>query len=108
MTDTELDRTEAVEALKAASWAPEIATCGHTGCEDHRGPDEANRKIHSRSGGLGADWSLDAAIKAVTDANWVGWVQSFLGHELGVEAPNGRVVCFDVKRDWWETVRSPF
>lgn len=55
--------------------------------------------IHSRAGGIGADWDLDDVLTFIDDADEVGFAQSFLGHELFVakKRENGheRLVFFE-------------
>lgn len=55
--------------------------------------------IHCRLGGIGADWDLDGAIALVERSTWRGWVESIMGHNLGVVATTDgreRCYCFDV------------
>lgn len=55
--------------------------------------------IHSRLGGIGADWDLDAAIALTQRSTWRGWLDSMLGHNLGIGvSDNGRerLYAFDV------------
>lgn len=91
-----ITKTTAAEAVRAASWAPMVETCGHTGCEDHRGESE-ERMIHCYSF-FGCDVSLDSAIADIETAREVGWNDHMLRHDLRVETADGKVRCFDVKR----------
>lgn len=57
--------------------------------------------IHSRLGGIGADWDLDDAIALAERSTWRGWMDSLLGHNLGIEHYDGdrlRLYAFDVPR----------
>lgn len=54
--------------------------------------------IHTFAGPFGADWDLDAALQAVSKAERCGWVDHILGHDLGIETAEGKVVLFQCKR----------
>lgn len=53
--------------------------------------------IHCFMGGMGADWSLEGAVKLVERADEVAWVDNLFRHDLGVLA-DGKVHCFDVRK----------
>jgi hypothetical protein len=52
--------------------------------------------LHSRAGGIGADWDLAAVLGFIGEAEEVGFGFSLLGHEMYV-VNGGRQVNFDVK-----------
>lgn len=53
--------------------------------------------IHAyTSSGLGADWSLESAIRFAQNASSISWRWQLLGHNLAIEA-GGRTVYFDVR-----------
>lgn len=52
--------------------------------------------LHSRIGGIGADWPLFRVYDAIDTAENVCWSPGLLGHDLCVVQPGGRVVRFDV------------
>lgn len=69
----------------------------HTYEGDH--PDAGRTLIHSRLGGIGADWDLESAIALAEASTWRGWVSSLLGHNLGIGTERdgrARLYCFDV------------
>ncbi len=92
-----LTKDEAVRLVREHSWAREVATCGHTGCEDHRG-DGPDRYIHSRRGGFAADNSLASIEAEIAAAQTIEWVDSLLGHNLAIVQADGRYCCVDVPR----------
>jgi hypothetical protein len=95
----EISKTDAIIAVRDASWTQyraELATCGHTGCEDHPG---GVQRIHSLLGGFGADWDVDQVVPFIESAQRCGWlVGSLLGHELAVVGADGRRMRFEAKR----------
>lgn len=99
-TTVEITAEEAIAAARAAAFTcepePEAATCGHPGCTDH--PGEGRKIIHSRRGGLGADWDLADVEQEIANAQRVAWIDGFLGHELAVVPAEGSPINFEVKR----------
>lgn len=91
-----ISKDEAVQLVRKYSWANRVATCGHTGCEDHEG--DGPRMIHTRRGGIGADNSLESIEAEIAAAQTIEWVNSLLGHNLAIVQPDGRYVCVDVPR----------
>lgn len=96
MKDTLLTKAEAIELVRKHSWADEVESCGHRGCEEHLidGP----RSIHTRRGGIGADNSLESVERDIESAQEIGWVDSLLGHNLAIVQPDGSYYCVDVPR----------
>lgn len=96
-----ISKDEAIAALEANAWSDMVATCGHTGCEDHRG--RGPYRIHSFLGGFGADWDLAEAIELVHRADTVGWVgltgrEMFtMGHDLFALVAD-KTYFFDARR----------
>jgi hypothetical protein len=61
--------------------------------------DSGRTLLHSRAGGIGADWDLDDVLAFIEKADEVGFGFSLLGHEMYVVAQDDgreRVVHFDV------------
>lgn len=90
-----VDKAVAIEAVREASWAEQVTTCGHRGCEEHQG--DGQRMIHCVSG-FGCDVSLDQAIAEIEAASQVVWADHWLHHDLAVVTAEGRVHCYDVRR----------
>jgi hypothetical protein len=68
---------------------------------DEDASDAGRTLIHSRLGGIGADWDLDDAVALAERAQWRGWIGSLLGHDLGVEVHDSdkvRLYAFDVRQ----------
>lgn len=86
-----ITKAEAIAAIRAAGWTE---TCGHTGCTDHPG---GKWRIHSIAAGIGADWDLDEAERAVERSTEVGWSDHLLRHDL-IVLTDGRIYRFDVRR----------
>jgi len=97
MTDT-LTKEDAVRLVREHSFAPQVETCGHRGCEDHLG--DGPRIIHTRRGGFGADNGLEEIEREIETASSVEWVDSLLGHNLAIVQSNGKYCCVDVPRPW--------
>lgn len=60
--------------------------------------DAGRTLIHTREGGIGCDWDLEAALDFIDQADEVGFGFSLLGHELYAVAQDRgreRVVHFD-------------
>ena len=91
----EITKEEALAAIREASWAPQVSTCGHTGCEDHLG--DGPRMIHCYSG-FGMDVSLAHAEQEIRAALKVGWSDHWINHNLIVITADERVHRYDVKR----------
>ncbi len=60
-------------------------------------PSENGAVIHSRAGGVGADWDLASAYEFVNAADEIVWSSSLMRHDLAVRCGK-RIVCFDVPR----------
>jgi hypothetical protein len=95
MTFVEVTKEDAIAAVRAASWAKQVETCGHTGCEDHIG--DGGRYIHVMSG-FGMDMPLEQVEAEIRDALQIGWIDHLLDHDLAVKTAEGRIHCYDVKR----------
>jgi hypothetical protein len=97
----EISQADAITAVRDASWIqyrPELATCGHRGCEDHPG---GVQRIHSLSvHGFGADWDVDEAVAFIESAQRCGWLvgPGMPGHDLAVVGADGRRMRFEAKR----------
>jgi len=91
----EITKEEALVAVREASWAKQVATCGHTGCEDHIGDGE--RYIHCMSA-FGMDMPLENAEQEIRDALKVGWQDHWCDHDLVVITAQERVHRYDAKR----------
>jgi hypothetical protein len=96
MTEALVTVDEAIELARKHSWVgPGESTCGHTGCEDHEG--EGPRMIHTY-GSFGCDLSLADVEERIRTADRIVWVDHLLDHDLAVIAPNGRMLCLDIRR----------
>ena len=95
--DETITKDEAIQAVRDASWAKTVATCGHRGCEEHEG-DSEERYIHSVLGGLGADHTLTGAIDLITKATRVGWSDHIMSHDLVVVTPEHKIYRYEVRR----------
>lgn len=75
------DRADVIQRVRDAAW-PETDDDGKTG----------RRLVHSRLGGLGADWDVDAVVALVERADVVAWEPTPLGfgHDLVVVEATGR------------------
>jgi len=95
MNDT-VSKDEALALVRKHSWAEQVESCGHRGCEEHLmdGP----RSIHTRRGGFGADNSLESVEQDIAMASEIRWVDSLLGHNLAIIQPDGKLCCVDVPR----------
>ena len=62
---------------------------------DALGEKPGRTRIHSRAGGIGADWDLDTVLAFIDDADEVGFGMSLLGHEMYV-LQGERQVNFEV------------
>jgi len=91
----EITKDEALAAVREASWAKQIATCGHTGCEDHIG--DGPRYIHCYSS-FGMDMPMESAEDEIRKALKVGWSDHWFNHNLVVVTADERVHRYDVKR----------
>lgn len=91
-----ITKPEAIAAVTERSWEAEVELCGHTGCEDHRGP-SGKRIIHCYSL-FGCDVSLDNAIAEIETAQEVGWADHILRHDLAVKTEGGKWHHYDVPR----------
>jgi hypothetical protein len=91
----EISKDAAIEAVRGASWAEQVATCGHRGCEDHVG--DGKRYIHVFSG-FGMDMPLDGVEEEIRAAQRVGWIDHLLRHDLAAVTAEGRTHCYDVRR----------
>lgn len=60
-------------------------------------PDFGRTLIHCFLGPFGADWDLDDAIRLLSQATDIAWVDSIVRHDLAVVA-NRKAHYFDVKR----------
>jgi hypothetical protein len=81
-----LTKTGAAFLATRAAWTcdhPDSSDCGRT-------------LLHSRAGGIGADWDLESVLTFIDQSTEVGFGTSRLGHEMWVES-GGRTVHFDVK-----------
>lgn len=90
-----IGKDEAIAALRACAWAETVATCGHTGCQDHRG--DGTKRIHTIRGGLGCDWDLADAEKTVQEARQVEWRDAILGHNLVAVTADGHTIRFEAQ-----------
>lgn len=97
MSSDVLTKDEALRLVRTYSWATQVETCGHRGCEEHRGG--GPRIIHTRRGGFGADNSLESVEAEIASATEVRWVDSLLGHNLAIIQPDGKYCCVDVPRE---------
>lgn len=79
MSDKPVEKSVAAAALRVGAFITE----------------DASRIIHTRAGGLGADWDLDTALAFVESADEIVWVRSIFHHDLAVRQGD-RWVCFDV------------
>jgi hypothetical protein len=62
--------------------------------------------VHSRMGGIGADWNLEGVLEAVDKADNIWWSKSIFGHDLVVEV-DGKPVSFEVRRpDDWDSAAA--
>ncbi len=97
----EISKHDAITAVTTDSWTqerPELATCGHRGCEDHPG---GVQRIHTLSPkGLGADWDLTDAVAFIESSARCGWIVAgfSMGHDLLVADADGYRIRFEVKR----------
>lgn len=91
----EITKDEALAAVRKASWAKQVATCGHTGCEDHLG--DGDRYIHCMSA-FGMDVPLESAEKEIREALKVGWADHWLDHDLVVVTAEERVHRYAANR----------
>jgi len=96
MSET-LTKDEALRLVRENAWEERTdeVTCGHPGCEDHRA--KGRLMIHTFSA-FGCDISLAAAEEYIAEATAVKWVDHLLRHDLAAVQPNGRAICFDVRR----------
>lgn len=94
MTDDQpIDR----EALKAHV----IANAFDTGrdCDTCKGEGRVypgRRIIHTRLGGLGADWDEAKILDAIDEAPELGWGRGWFGAYLAVVLPGGKVLAVEV------------
>lgn len=86
---------EAIRLVREYSWLEpgSEVTCGHTGCEDHRG--EGRRMIHTY-GSFGCDLDVASVEQMIREAESIRWVDHLLRHDLAVIASNGRALCLDI------------
>lgn len=94
MKDVE-KREQVKQLVRAAAW-DERKPCEH--CDGEGSVPGGRQLIHSRAGGFGADWDLDAALAAIDSAEAVQWQRSIFGHALAVTTRDGRVISFAVQR----------
>lgn len=91
-------REKVKQLARGAAWTENknCPTCDGDG----RIPGE-RQVIHSRRGGIGADWDLESVLEAIDTADRVSWVKSLFGHDLIVEKGE-RAVAFEVRKpdDW--------
>lgn len=93
--DVEITKDEALVAVREASWAKQVETCGHRGCEEHLG--DGPRYVHCLSG-FGIDLPLESAEQEIREALKVGWSDHWMGHELVVITADERVHRYEAKR----------
>jgi hypothetical protein len=93
--DFSISKDEARRLVTDAAWERRDGeTCGHKGCEDHP---RTTAVIHTTLGGIGADWSLAAALEAVEAAQSIHWRLSIFEHDMVVIQADGKPVMFEVR-----------
>lgn len=97
MATVEITKDEAIAAVRDWSWTKEVATCGHTGCEDHVG--DGPRYIHVMSG-FGMDIPLESVEAEILAAISVGWTDDpfAMGHELVAVTSDRNVHRYEATR----------
>lgn len=91
----EITKDEAREAVTAAAWTEngeDFDPCPNCNWRKK----EPRTLIHSKAGGIGADWPLNSAVEFVDRSTRVAWVLSIFGHDLAVEADD-RMVQFEAR-----------
>jgi hypothetical protein len=88
----EADRIDAIARAEKAAFdtGKECEHCDGTG----RVPG-GEKVIHSMAGSFGADWTVEAVVDAIKDADRVAWVDHWNDHDLGIEK-DGKVYRFAV------------
>ena len=86
------DRTQYIDAATRQAFV----------VDDDSVEDGGRAIVHCFSGSLGADWDLEAVVKAIELAESVCWTDTLaakiLGHPLEVVTTDGRTLLFQVRR----------
>lgn len=91
-----IEQIKRVDAIALVIDAARPVMAGHCDQCDHT-CGETRLVIHTYAGGMGADWNLSEAVRAISGSKRREWTRSLVRHDLRVVTAEDHVIHFDVQ-----------